>query len=217
MSKPAGGLVYLVASGQDGLLPAIATRAYDALGKRRARVAVTYAPVDGDAGGLKFMSERMPPLFPDAVLETIASDPGVVERADLIFVSGGDPTLGADVLERTGASSWIRAAHARGTPVMGVSAGAIALGDWWVRWPDDEEEDEDLERTSLVRCLGLVAGHVFDTHNEQDDWDELRVAARLLQRQGGTAVFLGIPTRGALVCSDNGSIEVVGESPFRLR
>jgi cyanophycinase-like exopeptidase len=163
------------------------------------------------------MSERMPPLFPDAVLETIAGDPGVVDRADLIFVSGGDPTLGADVLERSGASSWIRAAHARGTPVIGVSAGAIVLGDWWVRWPDEEEDDEDLERTSLVRCLGLVAGHVFDTHNEEDDWDELRVAARLLEKQGGRAVFLGIPTRGALVCAGNGSVEVVGESPFRLR
>jgi cyanophycinase-like exopeptidase len=166
--------------------------------------------------GLTFMSQRMPPLFPDAVLETIDLDPTVVERADLIFVSGGDPTLGADVLERSGASAWIRAAHARGTPVMGVSAGAIVLGQWWVRWPDDDEDDEQLERTSLVRCLGIVADHVFDTHNEEDDWDELRVAARLVQRQGQAAVFVGIPTRGALVCT-GGSIEVVGEPPFRLR
>jgi hypothetical protein len=208
--------VVLVASGQDGLLPAMARRAYDALGKKKARVAVTYAPVAGDAGGLRFMSQRMPPLFPDAVLETIEDDAAAVERADLIFVSGGDPTLGADVLERTGAAGWIRAAHARGTPVMGVSAGAIVLGQWWVRWPEDEQEDEDLQRTSLVRCLGLVAGHVFDTHNEEDDWDELRIASRLVERQGQTAAFLGIPTRGALVYAGDGSMEVIGEPPFRL-
>jgi hypothetical protein len=214
----APGLVVLVASGQDGLLPAMARRAYGALGKAKARVAVTYAPVAGDAGGLKFMSERMAPLFPDAIVETIEEDSAVVERADLIFVSGGDPTLGADVLERTGAAGWIRAGHARGTPVMGVSAGAIVLGQWWVRWPEDgEDDDEELEQTSLVRCLGIVADHVFDTHNEEDDWDELRVAARLVQRRGESAVFLGIPTRGALVCAADGSMEVVGEPPFRLR
>jgi cyanophycinase-like exopeptidase len=163
------------------------------------------------------MSERMPALFPDAILETIADDPGVVERADLIFVSGGDPTLGADVLERSGAAAWIRAAHARGTPVMGVSAGAIVLGEWWVRWPDDDEEDEHLQQTSLVRCTGVVTDHVFDTHNEEDDWDELRVAAKLVQRGGLTAVFLGIPTGGAIVLGNDGSMEVVGEQPFRLR
>jgi hypothetical protein len=210
------GTAYLVASGQDGLLPVVAKRAYAALGKTRARVAVTYAPVHGDPGGLSFMRGRMQPLFPDAILETIDRDPAVVERADLLFVSGGDPTLGAVVLEETGGAAFIRAAHARGTPVMGVSAGAILMGEWWVRWPDDEEEDEHLERTSLVRCTGVVAGHVFDTHNEEDDWDELRVVARLLERQKEKAAFLGIPTGGALVVAGDGAVDVVGKGPFRL-
>jgi hypothetical protein len=210
------GTAYLVASGQDGLLPVLAKQAYAALGKARARVAVTYAPVQGDAGGLSFMRGRMGPLFPDAILETIDRDPSVIERADLVFVSGGDPTLGAVVLEETGAAAFIRTAHARGTPVMGVSAGAILMGEWWVKWPDDEGEDEQLQRTSLVRCTGVVTGHVFDTHNEEDDWDELRVAARLLQRQKENAVFLGIPTGGALIVTSDGSFEVVGKAPFRL-
>lgn len=210
------GTAYLVASGQDSLLPVLAKRAYGALAKSRARVAVTYAPVSGDPRGLQFMSERMAPLFPKAILETLDADPDVALRADMIFVSGGDPTLGATVLEQTGAAARIREAHARGTPVMGVSAGTIVLGEWWVKWPEDEQEDQRLERTSLVRCTGVVAGHVFDTHNEEDDWDELRVAARLVQRQGDRAVFLGIPTGGALVVAGDGSIEVVGEPPFRL-
>jgi cyanophycinase-like exopeptidase len=158
----------------------------------------------------------MQPLFPDAILETIDRDPAVVERADLVFVSGGDPTLGAVVLEETGAAVFIRTAHARGTPMMGVSAGAILLGEWWVKWPEDEEEDERLERTSLVRCTGVVAGHVFDTHNEEDDWDELRVAAKLVHRQNAEAVFLGIPTGGALIVAGDGAVEVVGKAPFRL-
>jgi hypothetical protein len=210
------GTAYLVASGQDGLLPQVAQRAYRALGKARARVAVTYAPVAGDAAGLKFMRDRMSGLFPDAIFESLDDDPTALDRADLVFVSGGDPTLGAIVLEQAGASAALREAHARGTPLMGVSAGAILLGDWWVKWPDEGDDDADLQRTSLVKCTGVVAGHVFDTHNEEDDWDELRIAARLVERAGERAVFLGIPTGGALVVAGDGSIEVVGEQPFRL-
>jgi cyanophycinase-like exopeptidase len=211
------GLVYLVASGQDGLLPKIAERAYDALGKKNARVAVTYAPVAGDAPMLAFMSERMPRLFPDAQFETIDDDPSVVERADLVFVSGGDPSLGARVLDRTGAGAWLRDARARGTPLMGVSAGTIVLGEWWAAWPEDEgDDDPELARTSLVRCAGVVPGHVFDTHNEEDDWDELRIVAKLADRRGERARFVGVPTGGALVVAGDGSFEVVGAPPFYL-
>jgi len=212
------GPAYLVASGQDGLLPQLARRAMEAVGKERPHVAVSYAPVAGDAGGLRFMSERMPRLFPGAVLETIDRDPAVVARADLVFVSGGDPTLGAKVLAETGADAWLREARARGVPAMGVSAGAIVLGDWWVEWPEDDEDDPALERTSLVACAGLVPAHVFDTHNEEDDWDELRVAAKLAHKQGLAVRFLGIPTGGALVFhGDAPAPEVVGKEPFHLR
>jgi hypothetical protein len=98
-----------------------------------------------------------------------------------------------------------------------VSAGAIVLGQWWADWPAEEAHDVDLvQHTSLVRCTGVVPGHVFDTHNEEDDWDELRVVAELLRRRGLPSRLLGIPTRGALVFSAGGPMEVVGEEPFVL-
>ncbi|HEX8792706.1 MAG TPA: hypothetical protein VF765_17280, partial [Polyangiaceae bacterium] len=114
------GRVYLVASGQDGLLGQMAQRAMRDIGKKSPRIAVSYAPVEGDGQGVRFMSERMPRLFPGATLEVIGSDRAVVDRADLVFVSGGDPTQGAKVLARTGAAGWMREAHARGTAMMGV-------------------------------------------------------------------------------------------------
>jgi cyanophycinase-like exopeptidase len=209
------GTVYLAATG-DSVLTALAGRAYSALGKPRARVAVTYAPVDGDAAGMKFMSERMPRLFPDATLERIDADRAVLDRADLVFVSGGDPTLGAKVLARSGAAEWIRAASARGVPTLGVSAGAIVLGAWWVDWPEDDDAADD-DDARLLPCLGVLPGHVFDTHNEEDDWDELRLAARLAARAGTKARFLGIPSGGALVFHSDDSMEVVGKPPFELR
>jgi len=210
------GRVYLVASGQDGLLAQIAQRAMRDIGKKSPRIAVSYAPVEGDKQGLKFMSERMPRLFPGATLEAIEHDRAVVDRADLVFVSGGDPTHGAKVLARTGAAGWLREAHARGTPMMGVSAGAIVLGAWWIDWPEDEDGNETEEQADLVACIGVLPGHVFDTHDEADGWEELHVASRLLARRGEKAHFVGIPTKGALVFDGDSAMEVVGESPFTL-
>lgn len=212
------GRVYLVASGQDGLLGPIAQRAMRDIGKKSPRIAVSYAPVEGDARGHEFMSERMPGLFPGAALAAIGDDRSAVDRADLVFVSGGDPTLGAKVLARTGAAGWIREAHARGTPVMGVSAGAIVLGAWWIDWPEDEDgsENETEDQADLVACVGVLPGHVFDTHDEEDGWGELHTASRLLARRGERAQFLGIPTKGALVFDERGAMEVVGEPPFAL-
>ena len=211
-----GGAAYLVGSGQDGVLAQVAKRVVKELARETLRVAVSYAPVRGDAKGMRFMSERMPRLFPGAVLEAIEEDRGVVDRADLVFVSGGDPTAGAKELQRTEADGWIREASARGVPVMGVSAGAILLGEWWVDWPDDEEDDPELERTRLVRCIGAVPRHVFDTHDEEGGWEELRTARELLQRRGESCELLGIPTGGALVFDGRGGFEVVGNPPFRL-
>ena len=208
------GPVYLVASGQDGLLAPMAKRALEALGKAKPRVAVTYAPVDGDAQGMRFMSRRMPRLFPGATLEAIEHDRSIVDQADLVFVSGGDPTHGAKVLAHSGAAGWLREASARGVPMMGVSAGAIILGDWWVDWPEDE--DAPPEAASLVPCAGIVAGHVFDTHDEADGWEELHVVAELLRKKGLRSRLLGIPTAGALVFRADGGMEVVGIPPLVL-
>jgi hypothetical protein len=224
----ARGPVYLVASGQDGLLGPVAKRALDALGKAQPRIAVTYAPVEGDAEGMRFMSGRMPGLFPGGILEAIEHERRVVDQADLVFVSGGDPTHGAKVLARTGVDGWLREASARGVPMMGVSAGAIVLGDWWVDWPEDDgtspappERGQNLgdappEAASLVPCTGVVAGHVFDTHDEADGWEELHVAARLLRSKGLRSRLLGIPTAGALVFHPDGTMEVVGIPPLEL-
>jgi cyanophycinase-like exopeptidase len=215
------GSIYLVASGQDGVLPSIAKQAYDALGKTRALVGVSYAPVSGDPAGRRFMSERMPRLFPEAELATIDDDPGVVQRADLLFVSGGDTALGGHVLEASGVSARLRDAVEAGTPIMGVSAGAIVLGDWWVEWPEEVAEtpaaDVGPSGSCLIRCTGVVKRHVFDTHNEEDDWDELRIAAALVRQSGEDATFLGIPTGGALVFGEGGIMHAIGVPPFQLR
>jgi cyanophycinase-like exopeptidase len=175
------------------------------------------------------MSGRMGRLFPDAILERFAVDGedapmsaararAVIDRADLVFVSGGDPTLGAKVLQRAGASAWLREANARGVPLMGVSAGTIVLGAWWAEWPEDDDPDPEaaLARTKLVRCIGAVPDHVFDTHNEEDDWDELRLVRQLCARKHKNARFVGVPTGGALIRHGDDAMETLGVEPFIL-
>jgi hypothetical protein len=223
------GTSYLVGSGEETLLTRVAQRAREAIGKPRVQVAVSYAAVAGDARGLEFMSQRMARLFPGTVLSrfAVAGEDGatppevaraIVEGADLVFVSGGDASLGVRLLDESGASAWIRDAHARGAATMGVSAGSIALGAWWAEWPEDEtgDENEQLARTGLVAGIGVVTDHVFDTHNEEDDWDELRLVAKLCAARGKAARFLGIPSGGALVFHGDGSMEPVGKPPFVL-
>ena len=148
------------------------------------------------------MSERMPRLFPGADPRghrstTERSSTGRTSSSS----SGGDPTLGAKALARHGrAGLAARGARARGAPAMGVSAGAIVLGAWWVDWPEDEEARARAQ-AGLVACIGdACPGHVFDTHDEEDDWEELHVAARApaAARREGHACS-GFPTGGALV------------------
>jgi putative intracellular protease/amidase len=212
------GPVYLVASGEGDVLVSIAKRALDGarttVGNLKPRVAVTYAPVDGNRQGMKLMSGRMPKLFPGATIDPIETDRAVVDRADLVFISGGDATHGAKVLSKTGAGEWIREAAARGVPTFGVSAGAILLGDFWVDWPEDD--DAPLEQAGLVPCLRVVAGHVFDAHDEADDWQELRAAGKLLAARGIQSRLMGIPTGGALVWTSAGGFEAVGTPPFSV-
>jgi peptidase E len=99
----------------------------------------------------------------------------IIGSADLIFVSGGDVEAGMDVLDKTGISAFLRAMHAAGRRIMGVSAGSIMLARQWVRWrvPDDDGSAE------AFPCLGL-APVLCDTHGEEDAWEELHALINLL-------------------------------------
>jgi hypothetical protein len=89
-----------------------------------------------------------------------------------------------------------------------MSAGAIMLGERWVRWPHDEAGDDEAE---TFDCLGLVPCSL-DTHGEGDDWRETRsfarVRARELERQ---ARAYGVPSGGALIVSSSGRMLARGQ------
>ncbi len=135
----------------------------------------------------------------------------VLEDADVVFVGGGDVELGmARVAERDLAPT-LRARHAAGAPVFGISAGAILLCPRWIRWrdPDDDASAE------LFDCLGL-APILCDCHGEEDGWGELKALLRLA---GGRAVGHGLRAGAAVRVGAGGEVEtVLGEvDRFRVR
>ncbi len=127
--------------------------------------------------------------------------------ADFVFIGGGDVEAGMGVLHRADLVDDLRAAAARGVVFAGMSAGAIMLGERWVRWPHAGAGDDEAE---TYECLG-VAPCSLDTHGEGDEWRETRsfavVRARELERK---AKAYGVPSGGALIVSSGGKMEARG-------
>ena len=181
------------------------------------------------------MSHSVAHLFDGATIErfTVASETeampardaaAIVERADVVFVGGGDPVQGARRLVNAGADAWLRDARARGTSCLGVSAGAIMLSAWWADWPDHPPHGAPHDGGTLVECTRVVPDLVVDCHAEDDDWNELRLVHGMMRARAlcGPSVttpqprFLGLPTGRGIVVDPAGTIAFVGGPAFEL-
>ena len=117
-----------------------------------------------------------------------------LETADAVFITGGEVEDGMRWLSMHGLVGFLQDLRSRGKLFLGVSAGSIMMGTHWVRW-----EDPDNDATAeLFDCLGF-APTVFDTHAEDEDWKELKMA---LQLQGPGSRGYGIP-KGGVVSVDS--------------
>ena len=133
----------------------------------------------------------------DAARETL-------ERADIIFFSGGEVEDGINWIKRHGLTECLREQHRLGKQFLGISAGTIMIGAYWVRW-DTPGDDGTAE---LFECLGLVPA-TFDTHAEDEDWIELKTALRLM---GDGARGYGVPRGGIISADSDGNLtNIAGE------
>lgn len=124
--------------------------------------------------------------------------------ADLVFFSGGDVERGMRAFEERDLGAYVRALAAQGQPMEGLSAGAILLGAHWVRFSGKNESVAE-----PFACLGVVPAS-FDTHGENDAWQELRALARVLPKSESERVVYGIPSGGAARW-DSGHLRALGE------
>jgi cyanophycinase-like exopeptidase len=228
MTRATPAPVYLAASSHPGTLQALARRAHASIGERPARVAVSHA---ASGGAHPRASSFLEGLFGGAQVTrfTVAGEKhamppdearAVVLGADLIFLGGGDPVLGARLLVDAGADGWLRDARARGVPCMGISAGSMMLGAWWADWPEDPLEGAHHDGGELVSCTRVVGDLVIDCHAEEDDWNELRLVRAMLRQRLEDAAplprLIGIPTEAGLIVNPDGSLEPIGGAPFEL-
>ncbi len=218
------GSVYLIGSMDRTAGGAMIARAIAEAGPSP-KIAVSFAPVADSPEALKYMGDRMLKLFDGTGTVTRFSLPGepgadaaraqaIIAEADLIFLSGGDPVLGARIFRESGADAWLREARERGAASAGISAGAIMLGAWWASWPDHHHPSQPFDGGVLVPCTGVVDDLVIDCHAEEDDWSELKLVAGMLRAKGESTRLRGVPTRGGLIVGPDNSLEIVGDEAF---
>jgi cyanophycinase-like exopeptidase len=129
-------------------------------------------------------------------------------EADLVFVGGGDVEAGVHALRAAGLVDDFHAAANRGVVFAGMSAGAILLGERWIRWPHAGAGDDEAE---TYACLS-IAPCSLDTHGEADDWQETQSFAVVRARElGKKACAYGVPSGGALVVQSDGAVQARGE------
>jgi len=121
-----------------------------------------------------------------------------LSRADIIFLSGGEVEDGINIINRHGLAGLLKDLFLDGRQFIGVSAGTIMLGAYWVRW----ETPGDGDTAGLFECLNIIP-HTFDTHAEDEDWIELKTALRLM---GDGARGYGLPRGGIVSARGDGEL-----------
>jgi peptidase E len=134
---------------------------------------------------------------------------GVVENSHIVFMSGGDVEEGMKILADRGMTDFLQDQHQKGKPFFGLSAGSIMLAKQWVRWRDPEVDSS----AELFPCLGLAEVYC-DAHDEENDWEELRILARLIPIG---SVTYGIPSGTAMAAYPDGTIIAINGELHRFR
>jgi peptidase E len=129
---------------------------------------------------------------------------GILESADIIFISGGDVEAGMDVLREKDMLNFLTGLYSQGKLFFGQSAGSIMLAREWIRWrdPDDDATAE------IFPCLD-IAPVICDTHAEGDDWEELK-ALLALEKNGVNGY--GLPSGNGIKVFPDGRVEALGSA-----
>lgn len=112
---------------------------------------------------------------------------GKFEKADVVYIGGGDTLFMLESWKQTGLYDKIKNAYDRGIPVAGLSAGAIC---WFEQMYTDSESKNGDEKYHVEQGLGLLKGGCcphFDQRKED---------------------FLSASPKGKWTCMENNSAVV---------
>lgn len=131
-----------------------------------------------------------------------------LEGSQLIVLAGGDVRRGWTTFENTGMKDAILGRYTGGAILVGISAGAVQLGQYGI-----DETPESSSATGLLDVFKLVPA-VVDTHDERANWARLSRTIRSLQ---GAAIGLGIPSGSGVVVHPGGAIEALRRPAHQFR
>ena len=95
------------------------------------------------------------------------------EKADIIYIGGGDTVFMMDHWKKSGLLPLIKSAYERGTIIAGVSAGAIC---WFTDIYTDSLKTENGDKYAMFQGLGWLKGVVSPHYNQRlNDFDEIVV------------------------------------------
>ena len=144
-----------------------------------------------------------------------AHDPTIVGRARegrFFYLTGGDPGLVIEILERTPAWRAIVEAWQKGAVLAGSSAGALAFGEWTLARRTELGNVLQNAR-NIRRAFGLVPGVVVVPHLASAGPKAIPLIRSAVTATGGR--LLGLDERTAAIWSD-GEWKALGEGSVVL-
>jgi peptidase E len=208
--------VYLLAGGRGSSYATIYKEVLKEILAPQAVVAYVGAANNDDERFYKFMGDEIIKsgncTLRNAALASPKADVDkareILQQADAVFMSGGDVEAGIQVVESRKLTSFFRELYEQGKVFFGVSAGSIMLAKEWVRWEDPNDDAS----AGIFPCLD-IAPVLVDTHAEDNDWEELKVALKL-GGPGGTGY--GIPTGACLKVYPDRRVEALARPVARF-
>ena len=126
-----------------------------------------------------------------------------LESADVILLAGGDVEVGWRAFTASGVREVVERRYHAGAVLIGVSAGAVQLGN--AGWAEGDPE-------SAFQTWGLVP-FVVDAHAEDEDWAALKAVIRA---RGSGARGIGIPRGGGLILHPDRTLQAVRRAAFEV-
>ncbi|WP_420128619.1 Type 1 glutamine amidotransferase-like domain-containing protein [Longimicrobium sp.] len=135
--------------------------------------------------------------------EPAESELAYLESADIILLAGGDVERGWHAFQASGVRDLIERRYHAGAVLIGISAGAVQLGN--VGWA---EADPD----AAFPTWGL-ARFVVDAHAEDEGWAALRAVVRA---RGPGARGIGIPLGGGVILHPDHTLQAVRRAAYEV-
>ena len=112
-------------------------------------------------GGFDIKTDVALTVFKDIDMEKMTAK---FQKADLIYVGGGDTVFMIDHWKKVGLLPLIEEAYNRGVPIAGLSAGGIC---WFTDIYTDSLQTEDGSVYAMFKGLGWLDGVVSPHYNER--------------------------------------------------